>query len=323
MSLPAALRSPRYWALYGAGALFCLWVGTHLYALTATQNGLIRFFLAAALSLLILWRAKKKGEVSRAPAWVVLPSVLCGAALAVAGIVFSIHQIEWIGIILMLYAGLRWGLPASHGPDVFRALFLLYWAHPLPGRLFGPLQLAMQKLSVLGSEWLLHVFNVRVWADGFVLRTGQHVFEIPEWCSGMRTATTVFLLAWGLGVLQRLHWSVAALLVMAGLAQSLILNVARIAAMIPLAPQTADPSGAAFLHDTGGIVLVAAVFLIALEARMARQWLERRAARRDDYGPGLLAALSEFPLFWSRLIRHRVAVAGALLIPILVGLLVY
>ena len=323
MNLHAALRSPKHWALYGAGALFCVWTGTHLYALTATQNGFLRFFLTAALSLLILLRPKPGDEVSRAPAWSILLSVLGGAALAIVGVVFMIRQVEWIGILLLLYACLRWARPPSHAPDVFRALFLLYWAHPLPSRLFEPLQLAMQKMSVRGSEWLLQLFNVRVWADGFVLRTGYHTFEIPQWCSGMRTATTVFLLAWGLGVLRRLRWFETVPLIAAGLVQALALNVLRISAMILLAPKTADLSGAAFLHDTGGIVLVAAVFLTAVEAGLARKWHDRRAARRDDYAPGLLAVLSEFPLFWSRLIRHKSVVLAVPLLAIFAGLIAY
>lgn len=323
MNLHAALRSPRNWALYGAGALFCAWTGAHLYALTATQNGFLRFFLTAALSLLILFRPKPGNELSRAPAWSMVFCAGGGAALAIAGLVFGIRQVEWIGILLLLYACLRWARPAAHAPDVFRALFLLYWAHPLPSRLFEPLQLAMQKMSVRGSEWLLQLFNVRVWADGFVLRTGFHTFEIPEWCSGMRTATTVFLLAWGLGVLRRLRWYETAMLVAAGLVQALVLNVLRISAMVPLVPKTADPSGVAFLHDSGGIVLVAAVFLIAAEAGLMRQWHDRRAARRDDYDPGLLAVLSEFPLFWTRLIRHRGALAATVLLATLAGLVAY
>ena len=107
------------------------------------------------------------------------------------GIVFNIQQAEWLGLLAILWGCLRWSLPADCGRDVTLALALLYWSHPLPGRVFGPMELALQRASVRGAEALLLGFDIRVVADGLALRTGFTIYEVPAWCSGMRAATTV------------------------------------------------------------------------------------------------------------------------------------
>lgn len=298
---PASSTSwPRRLVAAAAVGLFAAWVITHLHALTATQNGFLRFTLTAILTLLILFRPKPAAPRPAPPLWLIALAAAAATGAIAAGIVFEVRQWEWIGILLLLAACLRWGLPAAYGPEALPAMLLLYWAHPLPERLFTPLQVVMQHASVRGSEWFLHLFNVRVWADGLVLRTGVFAYEIPEWCSGMRTATTVLLLGLGLGVLRRFRWYETAVLTAAGLAQALILNVLRISAMVVFVPRTQGATGAEFLHDTTGVVVIMAALLLALETALIERWRQWRAQRADRI-PGLTEALAGLPAFWRRL----------------------
>jgi len=169
---------PRVVVLASAAGLFLVWVVTNLRHLAATQNGTIRFFLTAFFGLMILLRPKPARDRARTapllPAWAAALLVVAAAAMAVLGMMFYVHQVEWLGLLLLLYACLNWALPPRFARDLPLALLLIYWAHPLPSQLFGPLQLAMQRWSVAGSEWLLHLLNVRVWGDGLVLRTFPH-----------------------------------------------------------------------------------------------------------------------------------------------------
>ena len=316
-------------------ALLMAWMLLHVRLLVGTQNGFIRFFLTLILAAAILLRAKRArefggggpgGKVSRrplCPARAVPAVALLGVLGVVAGIMFGIGQLEWLGLMCVVFACLRWSLPVQYSRDTALALLLLYWAHPLPGPVFGFLQLAMQWWSVAITEWFLHICNVRVWADGFVLRTGLATYEVPQWCSGMRTATTVFLLALGLGILRRMRWYQCAAFVLLALAQALILNVVRISAMIAYGARGDAQSGFSYLHNTAGIIVFSGIVLVYGELALWRWHQQRRRVRRRDLNPERMRVLQEYPPSWRFLVSIRWYAAFAPMVIALVAGLVY
>lgn len=312
MTAGATLPVSRKLVLVCAAALFLSWAYANFDLLVHTQNGLVRFSLTAALALLMVRRPRPVSPPRGIPGFVIPLAVAGGVSLGVTGIVLGIRQFEWLGILLVLAGCLRWALPRERSRDIPPALFLLYWAHPLPSRVFLPLQLAMQRASVRGSEWLLHAMNVRVWADGLVLRTGLNTFEVPAWCSGMRTATTVFILALGLGFFVRLRWYDGAALILAALAQALALNVFRISAMVALVPAAGSGAGVEFLHHTTGAVAVAAVAIVCVELSLTQTFRRRRWLYLQELNPDGFRMLSEKPFSLHRLIRYRWAIFLAL-----------
>ncbi|MDA0578761.1 MAG: archaeosortase/exosortase family protein, partial [Verrucomicrobia bacterium] len=180
--------------LLAALALLAAWIAANFTRLTGEQHGAVRFVLGTLFAALILCRGKppKASAPARRPLLLAMVGA-CGALAAIGGIVFKVYQVEWLGIVLLLYACLRWSLADRFAGDIARALVVLYWVHPLPAQIFGPLQLAMQQWSIAGAEWVLHGFNIRVWADGLYLYAGYDVIGVPESCSGMRTALSVLL----------------------------------------------------------------------------------------------------------------------------------
>ena len=304
--------------------IFILWLVWHVPDMIGTQNGLIRFVLSVLFSLLILFRPKG-GAVfrGRRPGILWVGATFVGMLAVVSGIVFSVHQFEWLGILLLLCACFSWALPVSFSHDVFLSMFVLYWAHPLPGHLFGGIELWMQKMSVTGGAWLLHVFNVRVWADGMALKTGVSVFGVPEWCSGMRTATTVFLLVLGIGILKRLRWYECAVAMLAGVSQALILNIFRICTMVVVAPKVGAGSGLGFLHDTAGLIVITAVFLVYLEISVWRGLKDRRRALKQKFRREMDNQLSQYPFCLHRLAKYKWVILALPLAGLLLAILLF
>lgn len=326
--------TPRSVVLVATATLFALWVVLHLRQLTATQNGTVRFFLTMLFSFAILLRPKpdKKQPRHKNSGWpqpqarhsvalrLSFLAVIPGALMVIFGLVFNVHQLEWFGLLILCFACLKWALPAAYSGDIPLALILLYWAHPLPAQVFGPFQLTMQKLSVQGSEWLLHLCNVRVWADGLVLRTEMTVCEVPQWCSGMRTATTVFLLGLGLGILKRFKWYSCALLVAAFVAQALVLNVLRISAVVVLTPRLTEITSVQFLHNTMGMVVITGILLIYLEIALLTGLRRKRSRAPDQQRYAHDDLITEHPPFWqSMLARRWIILAGVVAIILVAG----
>ena len=239
-----------------------------------------------------------------------------GALLMVLGIVFAVHQANWLGLLLVLYAALSWTLSRKYQRDIILGLFLLYWVHPVPSQMFGPMQIAMQQSSVAGSEWMLHCANVRVWADGMILRTGYRSFGVPESCSGMRTAVTVLMCSLGTALLFRLRWYEIVVAMPAGLVQVLFLNILRIFFMVMAAPRMPREWATTFLHDTAGLLLLAAVFLTQAEVAAWRAFRVGRRKKRPaavvSTIPPILLLLKKVALIGAVALVFAAAVAGAL-----------
>lgn len=253
-------------AVFFAGfCLFVLWLWPNIQMLSGDQGGTIRLVLVGFFALLILLRLKPRTSRPLGGVPGIVGTGFLGAILTVTGLMFRIHQFEWLGIIFVLYACLRWSLPDRWSADIVRSFFVLYWIHPLPGRLFGWFEVLMQKLSVWGSEWLLHILNVRVWAQGIYLHTGHQVFGVPEECSGMRTAVTMLICVLGVSILFKQRWWETLAFMVIGSLQALILNITRITFMVIWAERMPPGWSDTFLHNSLGIFLLAAIFIIQVE----------------------------------------------------------
>jgi len=312
------LTRARSGVLAGALLLFVAWLAGNIGRLTGDQEGLIRFVLGLLFALLILGRCpRERMPPPQRPSRWAAPLAGGGALLALLGIVFNVHQFEWLGLIVMLGAALRWALPWRWARNVPAAMFLLYWVHPLPGQVFGRLQFWMQALSVRGAEWLLHILNVRIWADGLVLHTGLKTFGVPESCSGMRTGVTVLLCTLGVSRLFRFRWHETAALLALGWAQVLALNVARVAGMVLWAPRMPEAWADHFLHDTLGVFLLVSILLAQAEASWWKLRRERQAALRAALQAGTREKpdrATMLPRFWRRFLTwwFRAAAVAAL-----------
>ena len=289
--------------LFSVFILVAAWVWANLARLAAGQNGVLSFFLGSLFALALIFRPKLPDEGFKMPGWSLGLLAAAGTLMALLGLIIPIHQVEWLGMLIILYAALAWAFPKRYGKDLILALFIVYWIHPLPSQIFGPFQLAMQSLSVKFSEGLLQAFNVRVWGDDLVLRAGTKVFGVPEACSGMKTAITVLFCGLGVGLLMRFgKWALAGLLGV-GMVQVLVLNVIRISGMVWIGKDKPSGWNEQALHDTMGIFLLLAVGLIHLDAVLLRQWLTYRHHQKnlkeinDEIGE-FEEKIRRWPSFW-------------------------
>lgn len=268
-------RTPAIRALVGllVAAVYCIFAFFQSAALASPHDRLV-FWSGTAFALLVLFRRNPSGAPLPPPASRRLATcAVTGTLLSLGGTVADVHQFQWLGLLQLVYAGLRWCLPDSHGRNLPAALFVLYWAHPLPANLFAAVRLAMQRLSVDGAEWVLHAIRIPVWADGILLRTGERVFAVPEACSGMNTAAIVLVCALGSGALVHLSLGRRLILLVAGLAQVLALNSVRIAAMVALSADKPTEWSDRFIHDSTSALMLTMIVLIQAEA-----WLWSRQA---------------------------------------------
>lgn len=311
-------------------ALLVFWLATNIRELTSDQESIIRLVLGLFFFLIVLFRPPQPDIGSAEPRgksdpvrplfaypWLIPGAAVAGMLLVPIGLVFDARQFAWLGLLLILFACLRWSFPARYAPNIVLSLFLLYWIHPLPGRITTSAQIALQRLSVYGSEWFLHILNVRVWADGVILQTGTASYLVPEACSGMTTAVTVLLSALGAAIFFRVSVRGTVLLLIASVLQVLALNVLRISAMVHLAPQYPPEWSDNILHDTLGVFLLFAVAITQVEAMLAGESAARRRRHKQAIERGdadRADKISALPPFWQALSRWKWALLATVVI---------
>lgn len=292
--------------LASAAILVLAWCVAHGGEILGDDTVLVQFLLAAIYAVLVVVRRDPSDRAWQPGARSLGVIGFVGLVLGVIGIVAPVRQFEWIGLLCILFACLRGGLSERFGANLPLALAVLYLGHPLPTQLVGKFHLVMQWLSVGLSEWFLHALNVRVWADGLILRDGFHSYGVPEACSGLRTAYTVAVCALGLGIALRRRWFEILAFVVFGLAQVLAMNVLRISFMVMWAPRMDPEWAATFLHDSLGTFLLAAIVLIHVEVSLYHAWRVKRSRVMDGIISGDLDAPDKatvLPGTW-RLVRN-------------------
>ena len=258
-------------------ALLGLWGALNLGRLTADPVDRIRFVIGIVFSVLILFRGTERSYPYSVAPGLLAGMTVAGALLAVCGLVIPVHQLEWLGLLLVVFAGMQWGVPEPYYWNVVPAFLMLYFAHPLPSQFLGPFTLFMQRLSITGSEWVLQGCDIPIWAHGLVMWTGQRAIEVPEACSGMRTVTTVLYSTLGMGMVLGWRWYATLVLAGVGLAQVLALNIARIS----LLASSSGPVGpGSTAHERSGLLLVVAIVLVVVEAALCERAFRIGQTRR-------------------------------------------
>jgi len=264
-----------------------MWLVFNFRTIAEDGTGLIRLVLGIIFFIMVIARIKSIHEQYERPAiYLILFTAIGGAFLAIAGFIFNVNQFKWIGILCVSWSCFCWSLPPNYYRDLLLAFFILYWVHPIPNRIFSPLQLTMQWLSVQGAEWLLHCFNVRAWANDFILYTPVSDFGVPEACSGMKTSVAVLYAALGMGIL--FHFSLLAILVFLVIAlfQVLVLNIIRISSIVFWSQRMPAGWGQKFIHDSSGIFLIISIFLIMGEIIWWHVLCKRKKEREEGIASG-------------------------------------
>lgn len=285
-------------------ALPVVWIIVNLQRIISDTEGTVSLVIGAFFAVLVGLRWKRVNDIAHPYLKkLILPLGLFSFLLGLSGIIFNIHQFEWLGMLGVSSACLIWGLPERYSKDVLLALFLLYWVHPLPGQFTTRLEFFMQRLSVLGAEWLLHCFNFSAWADAgdMILHSGARSFGVPEACSGFRTATVVFLSVLGVSVIFKFRWFETIVFILLGIIQVITLNIIRIFAMAVWARRMPVEWGQTFLHDTLGIFLLLSILIVHIESVWWRTFTTRRRNHILAVEKGVAeppARASPLPIFW-------------------------
>ncbi len=186
-------------------------------------------FLVPVISLAILWADRKR--LGALPARrSILGLVAC--VLALGAYLFAQHLsinliarlAGWGTFVGAVIFCLGWGIVRA---KAFPFLFLLF-AIPPPFFVTSPIRLELKRLVTLLSTELLTLVGVPIAPDGNVLVLGEHLLEVADACTGIRSLMVIIATSVLFAYVFRCRWWTGALLVATAIPITVAANVGRI-----------------------------------------------------------------------------------------------
>lgn len=241
---------------------------------------------------------------------VILAAVALGALGKAAGIddIVAYALILWVGGLLLVSFG--WATGRQFWPPVLHLVYML----PLPGVLYYKLTTWLQFVSSELGVWGLKLLSIPVFLDGNIIDLGVLKLHVAEACSGLRYLFPILSFSYVFAVLYRGPVWHKAVLLLAAVPITVLMNSLRIA----LAGVIVTQYGAAWLEGfthffEGWVIFVICVLLLFGLARILMVFGRQRhgslAEALDLDTRGLAAQVLRL-----RLVRPSAALIGSALV---------
>jgi len=267
--------------------------------------------LIPVLSLLLFLRQLKEVPVdldSRLNRWPGLAlltlALLFGALGKLSGIndIVAYALILWVGAVLLISWG--WQQGKHFWPPVVHLVYML----PLPGLIYYKVSTVLQAWSSELGVWMLQLIDVPVFLEGNIIDLGVYKLHVAEACSGLRYLFPIMSFSYIFAVLFRGTVWHKAILLLAAVPITIVMNSARIAFAGWLVNYAGLEYLEGFTHFFEGWV----IFMICVVMLFILAWVMLRVSRTSM---GLVEALDLDTSGWAtQLTRVRLIDASRALV---------
>ncbi len=197
-----------------------------------------------------------------------LTAIIFGVIAGTFGKLSGIPDISTYGMLVAI-AGLAigtWGMPKAL--KLWPAWVYLAFMLPLPNFIYWPLSIKLQFLSSEIGVWMIKAIGVPVFLDGNIIDLGTYQLQVAEACSGLRYLFPLMSFGFLFSVLYRGPVWHKALIFLASIPITILMNSVRIAVIGFLVNKYGIAQAEGFLHFFEGWVVfavcIALLFLLAI-----------------------------------------------------------
>lgn len=231
MSVPRIVQSPWSRPAVGVAAVLAVYVPVfsglvHDWSnFPSMSHGFIVPFIAAAL----LW-ARRTGLDNRviAPSWWGLPVLVAGLTIYVVGALALEPFVARVSVLISLAGVVVFLAGSAVTRVVLPSLGYLAFMIPLPYVTVHALTDHLRVLEASASAWLLPLFGVPVFQEGFMLHLANTTLEVAEVCSSVPAMMSLLALGAAFGCITHRPRSIHIMLMLAAIPLGLISNIVRI-----------------------------------------------------------------------------------------------
>ena len=286
---PATLvhRSSLLWSALLAIALAGIWLiaSPALRNMLATWSGSPEFSHAPLIPLIsafLVWQQKDVLErIEFSGSWAGVLLALCGALLAVAGVLASLFPVSQYGAVFAVYGVVLAGVGLRVFRRLWAPLFILLLMVPLPDFLLNNLSAQMQLISSAIGVWFMRLFGVSVYLEGNVIDLGGYQLQVAEACDGLRYLFPLMTLGFIMAYFFKAALWKRVLLFLSSVPITILMNSLRVGMIGIMVEHWGIGMAEGFLHEFQGwavFMLSAGVMLLEMIV-LARIGKDRRPWR--------------------------------------------
>lgn len=227
-------------------------------------------FLIPLISGYLIWRRRDSiASVKGRPSYWGVAIILLSLVLLGFGEISATYLVVQVSLLLTI-VGLSVSLIGFEGTKIIRApLTYLIFMIPLPAflqtLLSSELQLLSSELGVAMIRW----FGISVYLEGNIIDLGSYKLQVVEACDGLRYLFPLMSFAFLLAYIFEAPWWQRLFLFLSAVPITLVMNVARIAAIGIVIEQAGTTTAAGFQHYFEGWV----VFVVCVLVLLFEMWL--------------------------------------------------
>lgn len=239
--------------------------------------------LVLLVAIQLVWQARHAIRPSNEGGW---PGVvLTGLASVglVVGELSAIWTIVQYSLVLML-AGIAWGLVGRQFKKIAFPFFLLLTAVPLPYMVDVIISGKMQLLSSEIGATILRAIGVSVYLEGNIVDLGIYRLQVVEACSGLNYLFPLFTNGLMFAYYYRAPLFVRALLVLSTIPVTILMNSFRIAMVGILVNAQGIKAAEGFMHYfEGWVIFLVCTAILILFAWIADKLMGRKTAFIESF----------------------------------------
>ena len=248
--------------------------------MVATWSGSPEFSHAPLIPLIsafLVWQQKDILErIEFSGSWAGVLLALCGALLAVAGVLASLFPASQYGAVIAVYGVVLAGVGLKVFRRLWAPLFILLLMVPLPDFLLNNLSAEMQLISSAIGVWFMRLFGVSVYLEGNVIDLGGYQLQVAEACDGLRYLFPLMTLGFIVAYFFKAALWKRVLLFLSSIPITILMNSLRVGMIGIMVEHWGIGMAEGFLHEFQGW----AVFMAECGCDAARD--DRAGAHRQE-----------------------------------------
>lgn len=234
-------------------------------------------FMIPVVAVYLLWlRAREIQAASLSGSWLGIGMLLVSLAILFLGDRSAVFALTQYAFVLALWA-LVYSASGSRGIALMWVpLLYLVFMVPLPEFVTQKLTASLQLISSQIGVAVIRAAGLSVFLEGNVIDLGAYQLQVAEACSGMRYLFPLLSFGYLCAVLFRGRWWQRAILIIATVPITILMNSFRIGVIGILVNFYGIEQAEGFLHDFEGWV----VFMASVGVLFTLVWIFARMERR-------------------------------------------
>jgi exosortase A len=210
---------------------FPVWEGLVLFWIVSDDYS--HGFFIVPVFLFIMWQKKDEfAKIDINPKKWGFIWILFFLLLYLFAIYAEIKSMASVTMILFLSGAIFYLFGYGILKEMIFPIFILLFMIPVPSQIYATLTIPLQLFVSAVSTWFAFIINIPIYREGNVIHLPEHMLQVTQACSGLRSMISLLTLSAVFGYLTLKSNTLRAVLFFLGIPIAIVVNVIRVSVIV-------------------------------------------------------------------------------------------